>query len=139
MLGSLLLDKDAMIKVADIVHPEDFYKDAHRIIFESMLSLYAKHEPIDLLSLGNKLGERNKLEEVSGRNPASLPPLTAPALTRGICSFIDRCPLRVDGVCNRLPPPRLMLDNGGSILCHRSEAELRSIQTPLRLVEGEVG
>jgi peptide/nickel transport system ATP-binding protein len=57
---------------------------------------------------------------------------------RGICSFLDRCPLRVDGVCNNLPPPRQMLDNGGSILCHRPEAELRRLQSPLTVVEGEV-
>jgi peptide/nickel transport system ATP-binding protein len=41
-------------------------------------------------------------------------------------------------VCNNLPPPRQMLDNGGSILCHRPEAELRRLQSPLTVVEGEV-
>jgi peptide/nickel transport system ATP-binding protein len=75
---------------------------------------------------------------VEGRNPSSLPPLVSEGQTRGICSFLDRCSLRVDGVCNNLPPPRHLLDNGGSILCHRSEAELRNIQIPLRVVEGEV-
>ncbi|VVD70381.1 oligopeptide/dipeptide ABC transporter ATPase subunit [Pandoraea eparura] len=81
---------------------------------------------------------RGWLEEVGGHNPAALPALAPAGQMRGICSFLDRCPLRVDGVCNSLPPPRQMLDNGGSILCHRSESELRSIQTPLRVVEGAV-
>jgi peptide/nickel transport system ATP-binding protein len=81
---------------------------------------------------------RGWLEEVEGRTPSSLPPLVSAGQTRGICSFLDRCSLRVDGVCNSLPPPRQTLDNGGSILCHRAEGELRHIQTPLRLVEGEV-
>ncbi len=81
---------------------------------------------------------RGWLEEVGERNPSSLPPLVSAGQTRGICSFLDRCSLRVDGVCNNLPPPRQMLDNGGSILCHHSEAALRDIQTPLRLVEGDV-
>ena len=67
LLGALLLDKDAMIKIADIVHSEDFYKDSHRIIFDAMLELYARHDPIDLLSLGNKLEEKKKLEEIGGR------------------------------------------------------------------------
>lgn len=67
LLGSLLLDKDAMIKVGDIIHPEDFYKDGHRIIFEAMTDLYSKHIPIDILSMGNILGERNQLETVGGR------------------------------------------------------------------------
>lgn len=67
LLGSLLLDKDAMIKIGDMVNPEDFYKDTHRLIFEAMLDLYSKHEPIDLLSLGNVLEENKKLEMVGGR------------------------------------------------------------------------
>lgn len=78
---------------------------------------------------------RGWLEEVEGRTPSSLPPLVSAGQMRGICSFLDRCPLRVDGVCNNLPPPRQLLDNGGSILCHRPESELRHIQSPLRLVE----
>lgn len=67
ILGSLLIDKNTIIKVADIVAPEDFYKDAHGIIFEAMLDLYAKHEPIDILSLTGKLEERDKLTLVGGR------------------------------------------------------------------------
>ncbi|MEO7580801.1 MAG: ABC transporter ATP-binding protein [Massilia sp.] len=81
---------------------------------------------------------RGWLEEVGGRNPAALPALTSAGEMRGNCSFLDRCPLRIDGVCNSAPPPRRTLDNGGSILCHRSEAELRFIQSPLSLAAGEV-
>ncbi len=67
ILGSLLIDKNTIIKVADIITPEDFYKDAHGLIFEAMLDLYAKHEPIDILSLTGKLEERDKLSLVGGR------------------------------------------------------------------------
>jgi peptide/nickel transport system ATP-binding protein len=81
---------------------------------------------------------RGWLEETAGRKPTSLPPLVAAGQARGICSFLDRCHLRIDGVCNSLPPPRHTLDNGGSILCHRPDAELRDIQAPLRLLEGDV-
>jgi peptide/nickel transport system ATP-binding protein len=81
---------------------------------------------------------RGWLEEVTGVTSAPLPPLTPAGPARGMCAFLDRCALRVDGMCNRLPPPRQVLDNGGSILCHRPEAELRDIQAPLRLVEGDV-
>jgi replicative DNA helicase len=66
-LGSLLLDKDAMIKVADGVSPGDFYMDKHRRIYEAMLDLYRRNEPIDLLSLGNRLKEKDELEMVGGR------------------------------------------------------------------------
>lgn len=68
LLGSLLLDKDAIIKIADIVNPEDFYKDSHRIIFEAIRDLYVKHEPIDLLSLTSRLEEMEKLERIGGRS-----------------------------------------------------------------------
>ena len=66
-LGSLLIDKDAMLKVADMVRAEDFYKDAHAKIFETILELYAKNEPLDLLTLSNRLQEKNHLENVGGR------------------------------------------------------------------------
>ncbi len=66
-LGSLLLDKDAIVKVADMLSFEDFYLDKHRRIYEAMLDLYRRSEPIDLLSLGNRLQERNELETIGGR------------------------------------------------------------------------
>lgn len=67
LLGSLLLDKDAIIKIADRVAAEDFYTDNHRVIFEAMVDLFGRHEPIDLLSLSNLLAERNLLERIGGR------------------------------------------------------------------------
>jgi len=66
-LGSLLLDKDAMVRVADALHPDDFYIDNHRRIFEAMIDLYRRNEPIDLLSLGNRLQEKSELETIGGR------------------------------------------------------------------------
>lgn len=66
-LGSLLLDRDAMIKVADAVTADDFYLDKHRRIFEAMVDLYRRNEPIDLLSLGNRLTDRGELEQIGGR------------------------------------------------------------------------
>src|SRR3989338_2996159 len=68
LLGALLIDKDAIIKIADIVHPDDFYKDTHRMIFEVMLELFRDRQPIDLLSLGNRLDEKKQLETVGGRS-----------------------------------------------------------------------
>lgn len=66
-LGSLLLDKDAMIKVADMVTSDDFYMDKYRRVYEAMLDLYRRNEPIDLLSLGNRLQEKGELEMIGGR------------------------------------------------------------------------
>lgn len=67
LLGSLLIDKEAMLKVADAVRMEDFYKDAHAKIFEAIMELFAKSEPLDLLTLSNRLQEKNHLEGVGGR------------------------------------------------------------------------
>jgi peptide/nickel transport system ATP-binding protein len=81
---------------------------------------------------------RGWLEEVGERNPAGLPALASSGDMRGICSFLDRCSLRVDGVCNSQPPPRRTLDNGASVLCHRTEADLRRLQRPLTVAEEAV-
>ncbi|HPN15111.1 MAG TPA: replicative DNA helicase [bacterium] len=67
LLGSLLIDKDAMIKVGDITTVEDFYADKHREIFKAMSDLYRKHEPIDILSVSNRLAERDLIESIGGR------------------------------------------------------------------------
>lgn len=68
LLGCVLLDKNAIIKIADIITPEDFYKDSHGIIYAAMRELYAKHEPIDIVSLSNKLEEKGQLDAVGGRS-----------------------------------------------------------------------
>ncbi len=66
VLGSLMLDKEAIIRVADLLKPDDFYRGIHGIVYQIMLGLYEKNEPIDLLSLTNRLEEKNKLEEIGG-------------------------------------------------------------------------
>jgi len=65
-LGSLMLDKEAIIQVADILKPDDFYRGIHANIYQVMLALYEKNEPIDLLSLTNRLEEKKQLEEIGG-------------------------------------------------------------------------
>jgi len=68
ILGAILINKDALIKIADILESKDFYKEKHGMIFESMLDLYEKKEPIDLLSLGNRLEEKKQLEKIGGKS-----------------------------------------------------------------------
>ncbi|MBP9864004.1 replicative DNA helicase [Patescibacteria group bacterium] len=67
LIGSLLLDKDAIIRVGDQVDTADFYSEKHRQIYESIVDLFRKHEPIDLLSLSNRLQEKGELERIGGR------------------------------------------------------------------------
>lgn len=66
VLGSLLLDKNAITKVADFLEPSDFYNPAHEKIYQTILDLYEKRKPIDILSLTNRLKELDKLLEVGG-------------------------------------------------------------------------
>lgn len=68
LLGSILLDPEAMTKIADILVADDFYKEAHRMIFQAIGDLYEKHDPIDVLSLSNRLEEKNHLQEIGGRS-----------------------------------------------------------------------
>lgn len=67
LLGSILIDKNAILKISDLIGQDDFYKDTHGIIYETMFELYNKQEPIDLLSLANRLKEKGKLDKIGGR------------------------------------------------------------------------
>jgi len=75
VLGSILIDKDALIKIVDVVQPEDFYHDTHKMVFESMVDLYNRHDPIDLLTLANLLEEKKQIDTIGG--PAYLVELTS--------------------------------------------------------------
>ncbi len=66
VLGCILLDKNAITKVADLLTPKDFYNPAHEKIYNTILDLYEKHQPIDILSVSNKLKEEKKLTDVGG-------------------------------------------------------------------------
>jgi replicative DNA helicase len=66
ILSAILLDNSTLIDILEILTAEDFYKTAHRIIFASIEALYAKSEPIDLVTLTNRLREKNELEKIGG-------------------------------------------------------------------------
>ena len=76
------------------------------------------------------------LEQASSCTPPNLPSIGAVATSSDICTFLPRCALRIDGVCNTVPPRRRNMEHGGEILCHRSDADLQRIQLPLIPVEG---
>ncbi|MGL5257726.1 MAG: replicative DNA helicase [Proteocatella sp.] len=66
VLGSILLDRDLIIVVVDIVSKEDFYSEQNAEIYDVMLSLFKNNEPIDLITIVNELRRRNLLEKVGG-------------------------------------------------------------------------
>ena len=66
LLGSVMLRPDAIYEVLDIVNHQSFYFEKHKTIFETMLELFGKHQPIDILSLSSRLKEKDLLERVGG-------------------------------------------------------------------------
>ena len=66
VIGGLLLDKDAVIKIVDIVTPEDFYETRHEIVYRAMLELFEKRKPIDIITLSEILEAEEHLKEVGG-------------------------------------------------------------------------
>jgi len=66
LLGALMIDKNAIIKVADLITAEDFYQPANTKIYDAVLELFKKSEPIDVLTVTNKLKDRNLLSEMGG-------------------------------------------------------------------------
>jgi len=66
VLGSIMLRKDAMNEIEDVVNPDSFYAEKHKIIFQAMIDLFIKNEPIDMLSLSTKLSEKKMLEAIGG-------------------------------------------------------------------------
>nr|MDD3719998.1 replicative DNA helicase [Candidatus Gracilibacteria bacterium] len=66
VLGSLLIDKDGFIIIGDLLKSEDFYDDANAIIYSAMFDLYKNHKPIDLITVKEKLDDKNLLEKIGG-------------------------------------------------------------------------
>jgi replicative DNA helicase len=66
LLGALLIDPEAIYKIVDLIKPEDFYKPAHQIIYSTILYLFEKREPIDIITTTNRLKEIGEIENIGG-------------------------------------------------------------------------
>ncbi|MDQ5949414.1 MAG: replicative helicase [Patescibacteria group bacterium] len=66
LLGSIMLRPEALHDISDIVTLDSFYSDKHRIIFETMMELFGKRQPIDLLSVSARLKEKGWLDQIGG-------------------------------------------------------------------------
>lgn len=83
VLGSILIDPDAVSLVEPFLHADDFYRDAHRTLYDAIIRLYLRREPADFLTICNELEQRNKLAEVGGASY--------------ITSLINRVPTSANG------------------------------------------
>jgi replicative DNA helicase len=84
VLGSLMIDPDAIIKVASFLRAEDFYRERHGWLYEAMLALNERREPLDFVTISDELERRAQLEEIGG--PAFLTDLISNTPT---ALFID--------------------------------------------------
>src|SRR5437660_163565 len=66
VLGSLILDPEAIALVADWLHPGDFYRNAHQTLYEAIVTLYAGHHPADFITLCDLLEQRGQLDDIGG-------------------------------------------------------------------------
>ena len=67
VLGAILIDKNAIVEVADVLRPECFYEPHHGLIYEAALELYEERVPIDLVTVAERLKKKRSLTKVGGR------------------------------------------------------------------------
>jgi len=66
VLGSIIIDPEAIVQVSDFLQPDDFYRDAHRAIYEVIIHLYQSGEPADFITICDELARRDRIEDVGG-------------------------------------------------------------------------
>jgi len=67
LLGALMVRADAINEVIDSIEPDSFYAEKHRIIYNAIRELFAKNEPIDVITVSSRLNDKNDLERIGGR------------------------------------------------------------------------
>ncbi|MBT5856458.1 replicative DNA helicase [bacterium] len=67
VLGAMMLSKEAIAAVLDKIKPDDYYRDGHKFIFEAMIALYQRNEPIDLVTVSAELNKQDKLDGAGGK------------------------------------------------------------------------
>lgn len=146
VLGSLMIDKNAIIRIADMINPDDFYKNAHGKIFSTMLYLYEHHEPIDLLSLSNRLTETEELEQIGGQEYLASLSNTVPTAANVVHyakivekksilrKLIDNASQVVASAYNEIEEVDAILDNAEQKIFAVSQKHVRQDFTPIKPV-----
>jgi replicative DNA helicase len=84
LLGALLLDKDIIVRVSDVVRPEDFYDDRHGQVYAAILELYEDRQPVDLVTVTDKLANKGRLEQVGGATKLSALTASTPSAAHAV-------------------------------------------------------
>lgn len=85
VLGAMLMNREAIQKAMEILKPEDFYKTANKTIFQSIISLFNKNSPVDIVTLSGQLQVENELVAVGGNSYLCILPDSAPSSTNIEC------------------------------------------------------
>lgn len=99
VLGSIIIDPEAIVQVADFLRPEHFYRDAHRLIYQTITQLYEQREPADFITICDELERRNKIDAVGG--PAYVTSLVNMVPTSGNVEHYGRIVVKM-AECRRL-------------------------------------
>lgn len=126
VLGSLIIDPEAIVRVIDFLRPDDFYRDAHRILYDTILTLYRQRVPADFLTLCDALERSNHLEPVGGASYVTS--LINQVPTSGNVEYYGRIVERT-GVLRRL------IHASGQIAATAYQAEESTADTTLEQAE----
>ena len=66
VLGAMLIKKEAVIEATEILHPEDFYRDAHRVVFEAIQEVFQHDSAVDMITVTEQLKKTDKLDKAGG-------------------------------------------------------------------------
>mgnify|MGYP003295377641 CR=1 FL=1 len=66
VIGSMIMDRDAIIAATEMLHKDDFYHHQYGVLFEAMVELYQEGKPVDLVTLQNKLREKEVQHKTAG-------------------------------------------------------------------------
>ena len=101
VLGSMMLSVEAIADVIEIAKPEDFYRSSHRLIYESLLSIYGRGEPVDAITAVEELKRRGILENVGG--PLRIHELVERVPTPASAAYYARIVSELAYRCKRAP------------------------------------
>src|SRR5215471_21413452 len=143
VLGSLLIDPDATVQIADFLKPEDFYRETHRVIFEAVVDLYESGEPADLITLTDELQRRGKLEEIGGVSYVSSLANQVPtsANVEYYARIVERTAIlrrlihaagQIAAVAYNEPEATVALDQAEKLIFNVSQRSMRADLEPIR-------
>src|SRR5258707_13001850 len=131
VLGGMLLSKDAISDVIEVIRPSDHYRPAHQIVHEAILDLYARGEPADAITVSNELTRRGELPRIGGAPPPH--PLIASVPTAANAGYYARI-VRERAILRRLVEAGTRIvqfgyagDADADDLVDRAQAEVYSI------------